>query len=285
MLGSFLERGKELLDKGKELGIEVGRGIAGGHKPQLVDVEGRNLMLISLIAEGGYAYVHLARDTSTGDRFAVKRAICQDRDSAAIAEAELNLLRSLPQHPNIIQIFGATTRQLNTGRGVEFLYVLELCKGGSLAKHVTPRSTGGMSPKLREPRILQHFLDACKGVAHMHAQQPPIAHRDLKLENVLVTERGVCKLCDFGSATTHTLDTATASRKERLDEEDLISRYTTAWNRSPEMIDLHRGQRIDEKVDVWALGCLLYTLAFQRHPFDSESPLQILNCKCAPHDS
>ena len=39
-----------------------------------------------------------------------------------------------------------------------------------------------------------------------------------------------------------------AARREKLDEEDLISRYTTAWNRSPEMVDLHRGQRIDEKV-------------------------------------
>ena len=45
------------------------------------------------------------------------------------------------------------------------------------------------------------------------------------------------------------------------------------------MCDLHLGHVIDEKADVWALGCLLYTLAFQRHPFDTESPLQILNSR------
>ena len=232
MFGSLgkelLDKGKELLDKGKELGTEIGRGIVGGHKPQLIHVEGRSLMLTSLIAEGGYAFVHHARDTSSGERFAVKRAITQDSDSAKIAEAEAALLRTLPEHPNIIRLFGASRRPLETGRGHEYFYVLELCKNGSLAKHVTPRSTGGMPPKLREARLLQHFVDTCKGVAHMHSQHPPIAHRDLKLENVLITERLVCKLCDFGSATTRTLDTGGASRKERLDEEDLISRSIPA---------------------------------------------------------
>ena len=207
-----LERGKVLADKAKELGTELGRGLASGHKPQLVEVEGRQLVLLSLIAEGGYAYVHLARDTTSGDRFAVKRALAQDKDNMKIAEAELELLRTLPKHPNVIQLFGACRRQAEGGRGYEYLYVLELCKKGSLAKHVTPRSTGGMPPKLREARLLQYFVDTCKGVAHMHSQTPPIQHRDLKLENVLCTEKSVCKLCDFGSATTRVLDCATACK-------------------------------------------------------------------------
>ena len=89
--------------------------------------------------------------------------------------------------------------------------------------------------------------------------------------------KGVHKLCDFGSATTAVVDCATASRKERLDAEDEISRMTTMWNRAPEMVDLHRGKRIDHRVDVWALGTLLYTLALRRHPFETQSSLQILN--------
>ena len=108
---------------------------------------------------------------------------------------------------------------------------------------------------------------------------PPITHRDLKLENVLETPRGVCKLCDFGSATARTFDPATATRKEKLDEEDTIQRYSTAMNRSPEMVDLHatpcRGP-IGTPADVWALGCLLFTAAFQRHPF-GDATLGIIN--------
>eukprot|EP00964_Phaeocystis_antarctica_P158603 scaffold129352_cov45-Phaeocystis_antarctica.AAC.1 len=47
------------------------------------------------------------------------------------------------------------------------------------------------------------------------------------------------------------------------------------------MLDMHRGHVIGLAVDVWALGCLLFSLAYCKHPFDSESPLQILNCNYA----
>jgi len=57
-----------------------------------------------------------------------------------------------------------------------------------------------------------------------------------------------------------------------MDEEDKIARFTTAMNRAPEMLDLYRGQRIDAKVDVWALGNLLFALAFQVHPFTADPP-------------
>ena len=44
-----------------------------------------------------------------------------------------------------------------------------------------------------------------------------------------------------------------------------LTRYTTPWNRAPEMLDLHRGHTIGLAVDVWALGCLLFSLAYCRH--------------------
>ena len=60
----------------------------------------------------------------------------------------------------------------------------------------------------------------------MHAQSPPVAHRDLKLENVLGAADGGFVLCDFGSATTHMLPSG-RTRKESLAEEERIHKYST----------------------------------------------------------
>ena len=77
-----------------------------------------------------------------------------------------------------------------------------------------------------------------------------------KAENVLLGDHGNWKLCDFGSATTHIYDTSNA--KERMAAEEDIERNTTLAYRAPEMVDLYRRQIIDESVDIWALGVLLF---------------------------
>ncbi|KAJ1630532.1 kinase-like domain-containing protein [Pavlovales sp. CCMP2436] len=59
--------------------------------------------------------------------------------------------------------------------------------------------------------------------------------------------------------------------------EETIQRFSTLMYRAPEMVNLYEGHEITEAVDVWALGCILYTLAFHRHPFDAGTELQILN--------
>ena len=52
--------------------------------------------------------------------------------------------------------------------------------------------------------VLRVFYQTCRAVQHMHKQKPPIIHRDLKVENLLLSDQGMLKLCDFGSATTTT---------------------------------------------------------------------------------
>jgi len=112
----------------------------------------------------------------------------------------------------------------------------------------------------------------------MHYLKPPLLHRDLKVENVLITSTGHSKrfkLCDFGS-TAPPRPAATTAAECRLIEDD-VQKHTTLQYRSPEMIDVYRKQPIDEKSDIWALGVLLYKLCYYTTPFEAQGQLAILN--------
>ena len=110
----------------------------------------------------------------------------------------------------------------------------------------------------------------------MHSQQKPIAHRDIKIENIL--KKGNCfKLCDFGSATETTIDPKKCEKNYLLDQFSSFDKFTTFMYRPPEMCDQYCKYNINEKVDVWMLGCVLYTILFKKHPFQEAQKLAIIN--------
>ncbi|CAF4719776.1 unnamed protein product, partial [Rotaria socialis] len=139
---------------------------------------------------------------------------------------------------------------------------------------------------LNEHQILRIFADICRGVSACHFRRPqPILHRDIKLENVLIDSRQNYVLCDFGSAimlppsTTnehqqYQIDQLTTNVIQQLEEE--IQRYTTLCYRAPEMIDLYSRKPLTLKIDIWAMGCLLYKLMYNTMPF-GDSVLAIQN--------
>uniref|UniRef100_A0A8C6ZSA1 Cyclin-G-associated kinase n=1 Tax=Nothoprocta perdicaria TaxID=30464 RepID=A0A8C6ZSA1_NOTPE len=163
----------------------------------------------------------------------------------------------------------------DTGQG-EFLLLTELCKGQLVEFLKRVESKGPISCDT----VLKIFYQTCRAVQHMHKQKPPIMHRDLKVENLLISNQGTIKLCDFGSATTvaYYPDYNWSAQKRALAEEE-ITRNTTPMYRAPEMIDLYSNFPIGEKQDIWALGCILYLLCFRQHPFEDGAKLRIVNGK------
>ena len=244
--------------------------------------------LTQLIAEGGFSYVYKSKLISDPRKeFAVKKIIAQDLESEIAAKEEAKWLRTFSGQPGFLTCYGVL--QKNVGNNVvEFYYLLELCPNGSLVDQLyTKVANNEFRPRhhLQQERILELFEQLVCAVTTMHKHRPPVAHRDLKLENVLGTADGRFVLCDFGSCTCDRLP-AKRSRKQSAMEEDRISKHSTMMYRAPEMCDVYRNWAIDEKVDIWALGCILFSLCFRRHPFASDSTLAILNCKYElPSDS
>ncbi|XP_010113826.1 PREDICTED: cyclin-G-associated kinase [Chlamydotis macqueenii] len=187
-------------------------------------------------------------------------------------------MKKLSGHPNIVQFCSAASigkEESDTGQG-EFLLLTELCRGQLVEFLKKVESKGPISCDT----VLKIFYQTCRAVQHMHKQKPPIIHRDLKVENLLISNQGTIKLCDFGSATTiaYYPDYNWSAQKRALVEEE-ITRNTTPMYRTPEMVDLYSNFPIGEKQDIWALGCILYLLCFRQHPFEDGAKLRIVNGK------
>lgn len=106
----------------------------------------------------------------------------------------------------------------------------------------------GRKRGLSEPEVLRIFTDVCEALHCLHSQKPPIIHRDIKVENVLIGRGGEFKLCDFGSIWLNRVSPKSASIAAI--EED-VQRCTTVPYRAPELIDLYSGKTITVKADVW----------------------------------
>ncbi|KAJ0180054.1 hypothetical protein K1T71_004645 [Dendrolimus kikuchii] len=242
---------------------------------QFVEIGNMKLRVKKVIAEGGFAFVFVAQDVSTGTEYALKRLMAADEQANKNIIQEISILKKLSGHPNIIKYIAASfLDKTKTSHGMgEYLLLTDLCSGGSLMEALQNR---GQAFPLQT--ILRVFYQTCRAVQHMHAQVPPIAHRDLKLENFLISNEGTIKLCDFGSATTDVYapnPSWSANQRNMLEEN--LAQFTTPMYRAPEMLDTWDNRKIDHSVDMWALGCILYTLCYMQHPFEDSAKLAILN--------
>nr|XP_046204140.1 BMP-2-inducible protein kinase-like isoform X2 [Oncorhynchus gorbuscha] len=211
-----------------------------------------------LIAEGGFSVVFLAR-THSGMRCALKRMYVNNVPDLNIYKREITIMKELSGHRNIVNYLDSTINSV--GDSVwEVLILMEYCKAGQVVKQMNQRLHIGFT----EPEVLSVFTDTCEAVARLHQCRTPVIHRDLKVENILLSDNGSYVLCDFGSASLKVLlphkDGVTAV-------EDEIRKYTTLSYRAPEMINVYAGKAITTKADIWALGCLLYKLCFFSLPF------------------
>ncbi|XP_069070292.1 AP2-associated protein kinase 1 isoform X2 [Pleurodeles waltl] len=212
-----------------------------------------------VLAEGGFAIVFLVR-TSNGMRCALKRMYVNNEHDLQVCKREIQIMRDLVGHKNIVGYIDSSINSVSSGDVWEVLILMDYCRGGQVVNLMNQRLQTGFT----ENEVLQIFCDTCEAVARLHQCKVPTVHRDLKVENILLHDRGHYVLCDFGSAT-NKFQNPQAEGVNAVEEE--IKKYTTLSYRAPEMVNLYSGKVITTKADIWALGCLLYKLCYFTLPF------------------
>lgn len=247
-----------------------------------IQVGNHRVVIQKYLSEGGFAHVYLVKlpkPENGTDTAVLKRVAVPDKEALRNMRTEVETMKRLKGHRPIVTYFDSHASEMRGG-GYEVFLLMEYCNGGGLIDFMNTR----LQHRLTEPEILQIFTDITEGVACMHYLKPPLLHRDLKVENVLISNNGSqkrFKLCDFGSSAAPKPAPQSVVECRLMDED--VQRHTTMQYRSPEMVDVYRKQPIDEKSDIWALGVLLYKLCYYTTPFEDQGQLAILNASYRFH--
>jgi Tol biopolymer transport system component len=246
-------RGPVWEEVARELGPEEGdeEETAPGRRLGPYEVRG-------VLGVGGMGRVLRAHDPGLDREVAIKALtgeLSADADRLRRFEREARVLAAL-NHPNIGGIYG-----LHVFDGKPYL-VLELVEGADLDE----RLTHGPLPVDEAVRIARQVAEALE-----EAHAKGIVHRDLKPANVKVGRSGRVKVLDFGLARRVPRREADAAATDSLTREGTI--LGTVPYMSPEQA---RGEEVDGRTDVWALGCLLYEMLAGRRAFGGRTVSDLL---------
>src|SRR6185503_15723058 len=209
-----------------------------------------------LVGSGGMGHVFAALDTELGREVALKVASFDGEDAQSRLRREAQHASRL-SHPHICHIY-------DVGRADgELFVVMELVRGQSLSDAIRE---GPLS--IADAR--RYGIEIADALAHAH--EHGVTHRDLKSTNVMITPRRGAKVLDFGLARTldsHRID-ALAQSQRSLTNEGMIA--GTLPYMAPELL---RGQRGDQRSDIWALGVLLYEMVSGRRPFSGATGFEL----------
>jgi serine/threonine-protein kinase len=207
--------------------------------------------LVQKIGEGGMAEVYKAYCNVLNRNVAIKilkRQYANDNEFIKKFEEESKSAAKL-NHPNLVNIY-------DVGFDKELRYiVMELLTGVTLKEYLTQQKG-----KLSEQKAIDFALQIARAIENAHLNS--IIHRDIKPQNIIITNQGMVKVADFGIA--RAIDTSTIVNTKEM--------VGSVHYSSPEQI---RGGFIDYKTDMYSFGVMLYEMIEGRLPFDGDSAINI----------
>ncbi|KAF2766899.1 Pkinase-domain-containing protein [Teratosphaeria nubilosa] len=225
--------------------------------PIVTEPSGIHYATGAALGKGGFAICHRAErydgNKPTGHMVALK-IVKTKMEPAKLAQkfvTELQIHSKL-SHPNIVTFYRAFSFQTST------YVVLELCPNGSLADMLKKRK------HLTLPEIRRFVIQICGAVKYLHHRH--IVHRDLKTGNLFLDQNMNVKVGDFGLA-------ALLVTEREMEVKRRTTMCGTPNYLAPEILEKGKGH--DEKVDLWAIGVIAYTLAVGKAPFHASTKEEI----------
>jgi len=239
-------------------------------------VDGNRYTKQRKIGEGGFAVVHLVLSEADNRLYAAKVCLIHDEEQKKQAMKEIKVLEKI-QHKNILRMVGYSVSLHPSIPESEQIIIITEYHERVLQSVIDKKFA--QSATMSEVLILRLFKGICDGLAAMH--KAGYAHRDIKPDNVLMSTEGEAILIDFGSACKAQV-TVNLTGKDRMRFLEQAVELTTPSYRAPELFDVGLVINDDDmaatssdelqvnlqKADIWALGCMLYAMAFLENPFD-----------------
>ncbi|XP_053980692.1 serine/threonine-protein kinase mig-15 isoform X9 [Hylaeus anthracinus] len=216
--------------------------------------------LIEVVGNGTYGQVYKGRHTKTGQLAAIKVMDVTEDEEEEI-KLEINVLKRYSNHRNIATYYGAFVKKSSPGKDDQLWLVMEYCGAGSVTDLV--KSTKGQS--LKEEWIAYISREILRGLSYLHSNK--VIHRDIKGQNVLLTDNAEVKLVDFGVSAQ--LDRTIGRRNTFIG--------TPYWM-APEVIacDENPDATYDNRSDLWSLGITALEMAESQPPLCDLHPMRAL---------
>jgi serine/threonine-protein kinase len=247
---------------GPTTGAGQGGVVSGGTtQPQVGQLIDRKYRVERVLGEGGMGVVYVALDVNSDQKVVIKSIRPEFANRGDFRERTIGEGRALAKidHQNVVRFYSI----INSPETNELYIVMQFIDGESL--DVTLEKANAVGQKLPITEVIRVFKQILDGVGAAHKEG--LIHRDLKPANVLVRAKdGVAKVMDFGIAKTE------GAAKGPTQAGGIVG---SLFYMAPEQI---KGARdLDKRLDVYALGIVLYELVTGKVPFDGDTEYDIMS--------